>query len=136
MTESFIMNAFHKMGEQPQTVKVMRNRYTGEPAGYCFVHFPTDEMALDAMHKLNGKVIPGSNPVSIIHEVLQIHICIREIIVISLIIVITINILTRLFGKKAILCSSQLSADFITIASLMEQKIFFIQKTSIKRTYF
>lgn len=63
MTESFIMNAFHKMGEQPQTVKVMRNRYTGEPAGYCFVHFPTDEMALDAMHKLNGKVIPGSNPV-------------------------------------------------------------------------
>lgn len=64
MTESFIMNAFHKMGEQPQTVKVMRNRYTGEPAGYCFVHFPTDEMALDAMHKLNGKVIPGSSPVS------------------------------------------------------------------------
>lgn len=64
MTESFIMNAFHKMGEQPQTVKVMRNRYTGEPAGYCFVHFPTDEMALDAMHKLNGKIIPGSSPVS------------------------------------------------------------------------
>lgn len=63
MTESFIMNAFHKMNEQPQTVKVMRNRYTGEPAGYCFVHFPTDEMALDAMHKLNGKAIPGSNPV-------------------------------------------------------------------------
>lgn len=69
MTESFIMNAFHKMGEQPQTVKVMRNRYTGEPAGYCFVHFPTDEMALDAMHKLNGKVIPGSNPVSISNTV-------------------------------------------------------------------
>lgn len=65
MTESFILGAFHKMGEQPQTVKVMRNRYTGEPAGYCFVHFPTDEMALDAMHKLNGKVIPGSNPVNL-----------------------------------------------------------------------
>ncbi|XP_058799736.1 tRNA selenocysteine 1-associated protein 1-like isoform X1 [Phymastichus coffea] len=62
MTESFIMNAFHKMGEQPQIVKVMRNRYTGEPAGYCFVHFPTDEMALDAMHKLNGKPVPGSSP--------------------------------------------------------------------------
>lgn len=69
MTESFIMNAFHKMGEQPQTVKVMRNRYTGEPAGYCFVHFPTDEMALDAMHKLNGKVIPGSNPVNILRYI-------------------------------------------------------------------
>lgn len=74
MTESFIMNAFHKMGEQPQTVKVMRNRYTGEPAGYCFVHFPTDEMALDAMHKLNGKVIPGSNPVSISNTVSFINI--------------------------------------------------------------
>lgn len=64
MTESFIMNAFHKMSEEPQTVKVMRNRYTGEPAGYAFVHFPTDEMALDAMHKLNGKPIPGAPPVS------------------------------------------------------------------------
>lgn len=64
MTESFVMNSFQRMGETPQTVKVMRNRYTGEPAGYCFVHFATDEIALDAMHKLNGKIIPGTNPVS------------------------------------------------------------------------
>ena len=64
MTETFIRNAFEKAGEVPQSVKVMRNKFTGEPAGYCFVHFSTDEMALDAMHKLNGKVIPGSTPVS------------------------------------------------------------------------
>ncbi|KAF4517325.1 hypothetical protein B566_EDAN007277 [Ephemera danica] len=62
MTETFVRNAFEKAGETPQSVKVMRNKFTGEPAGYCFVHFTTDEMALDAMHKLNGKVIPGSTP--------------------------------------------------------------------------
>ena len=64
MTESFIMASFSKMGETPQSVKVIRNRFTGEPSGYCFVHFPTDEMALNAMHKLSGKVIPNSDPVS------------------------------------------------------------------------
>ncbi|XP_067003883.1 tRNA selenocysteine 1-associated protein 1 isoform X2 [Anabrus simplex] len=62
MTESFIMSAFQRMGEQPQNVKVMRNKYTGEPAGYCFVHFSTDEAALNAMHKLSGKIIPNTNP--------------------------------------------------------------------------
>lgn len=41
----------------------MRNKYTGEPAGYCFVNFLSDEQAVDAMHKLNGKPIPGTNPV-------------------------------------------------------------------------
>lgn len=63
MTESFVMTAFQKMGEHPQNVKIMRNKYSGEPAGYCFVHFATDETAIDAMHKLNGKPIPGTNPV-------------------------------------------------------------------------
>ena len=55
MTENFVISAFHKMGEQPQTVRLMRNKYTGEPAGYCFVNFLSDEQAVDAMHKLNGK---------------------------------------------------------------------------------
>lgn len=96
MTESFIMNAFHKMGEQPQTVKVMRNRYTGEPAGYCFVHFPTDEMALDAMHKLNGKIIPGSSPVSfmsreklvpILSDFYSIFICLTDLFVLVTVLV-------------------------------------------------
>lgn len=63
MTENFVISAFHKMGEQPQTVRLMRNKYTGEPAGYCFVNFLSDEQAIDAMHKLNGKPIPGTNPV-------------------------------------------------------------------------
>lgn len=59
MTENFVIAAFRKMGEEPQTVRLMRNKYTGEPAGYCFVNFMSDEQAIDAMHKLNGKPIPG-----------------------------------------------------------------------------
>ncbi|XP_065167694.1 tRNA selenocysteine 1-associated protein 1-like [Atheta coriaria] len=62
MTETFIINSFRKMGENPLNVKVMRNKFTGEPAGYCFVHFATDAEAIDAMHKLNGKPIPGTTP--------------------------------------------------------------------------
>ncbi|KAJ8976625.1 hypothetical protein NQ317_009717 [Molorchus minor] len=62
MTESFILTAFRKMGENPLNVKVMRNKFTGEQAGYCFVHFATDEEAIDAMHKLNSKPIPGTQP--------------------------------------------------------------------------
>ncbi|KAG5886505.1 hypothetical protein JTB14_014688 [Gonioctena quinquepunctata] len=62
MTETFILTAFRKMGENPMSVKVMRNKFTGEPAGYCFVHFANDEEAIDAMHKLNSKPIPGTNP--------------------------------------------------------------------------
>lgn len=62
MTETFIINSFRKMGENPLNVKVMRNKFTGEPAGYCFVHFATDEEAIDAMHKLNGKAIPSTSP--------------------------------------------------------------------------
>jgi RNA recognition motif-containing protein len=77
MTETFVKNAFEKLGEAPMGVKIMRNKFTGEPAGYCFVHFKTDEIALDAMHKLNGKVIPASNPVSltIIWKSMQIIVC-------------------------------------------------------------
>ncbi|CAG4946884.1 unnamed protein product [Colias eurytheme] len=63
MTESFILAAFHRMGSRPLNVKVMRNKFTGEPAGYAFVHFQTDEEAIDTMHKLNGKPIPGTFPV-------------------------------------------------------------------------
>ncbi|KAL1124288.1 hypothetical protein AAG570_002056 [Ranatra chinensis] len=62
MTESFILASFQRMGEKPLNVKVMRNKFTGEPAGYCFVHFENDDEAIDAMHKLNGKVIPNTNP--------------------------------------------------------------------------
>ncbi|CAG9826500.1 unnamed protein product [Diabrotica balteata] len=62
MTETFILNAFRKMGESPLSIKIMRNKFTGEAAGYCFVHFASDEEAINAMHKLNSKPIPNTNP--------------------------------------------------------------------------
>lgn len=63
MTENYILTAFRTMGEHPMAVKLMKNKYTGDAAGYCFVSFLSDEQAIDAMHKLNGKPIPGTNPV-------------------------------------------------------------------------
>lgn len=63
MTENFILAAFRKMGEDPTSVRLMRNKFSGEPAGYCFVSFKAEEAAMDAMHKLNGKPIPGTSPV-------------------------------------------------------------------------
>lgn len=62
MTESFITGAFQKMGEYPKNVKLMRNKNTGETAGYAFVDFYDP---VSVMHKLNGKYIPGTNPVSL-----------------------------------------------------------------------
>jgi len=61
MTESFIIGAFQKMGEYPKNVKLMRNKNTGETAGYAFVEFYDP---ISVMHKLNGKYIPDTNPVS------------------------------------------------------------------------
>lgn len=67
MDENFIVSAFRALGEEHvQNVKVMKNRYTGHPAGYCFVNFSSDNAALTAMHKLNGKVIPNSQPVRLL----------------------------------------------------------------------
>lgn len=62
MTESFITGAFQKMGEYPKNVKLMRNKNTGETAGYAFVDFYDP---VSVMHKLNGKYIPGTSPVSL-----------------------------------------------------------------------
>ncbi len=40
----------------------MNNKFTGEPAGYGFINFESDQKAIFVMHRLGGKVIPGSNP--------------------------------------------------------------------------
>jgi len=37
MDENFIRGAFTQMGEIISGVKMMKNKFTGEPAGYCFV---------------------------------------------------------------------------------------------------
>jgi len=63
MDEAFIQAALAKMGENMVvSIKVMKNKFTGEPASYGFINFNSDHHALIAMHRLNGKVIPTSNP--------------------------------------------------------------------------
>ena len=64
MDEAFLMTALAKMGENMvASIKVMKNKFTGEPASYGFINFNSDHHALIAMHRLNGKVIPNTTPV-------------------------------------------------------------------------
>ena len=67
MDETFILKALQEVGEDKvASVKVIKNKFTGEPASYGFINFSTDHYALMAMHKLNGKVIPNTSPVSMV----------------------------------------------------------------------
>lgn len=61
MTEEFLRNALNLMGEGENlvSIKVIKNKFTGEPASYGFINFDSDPSALMAMHKLNGKIIPN-----------------------------------------------------------------------------
>ena len=65
MTEEFLKEAFRLMGEDSvESVKIIKNKFTGVQAAYGFIHFDSDAAALMAMHKLNNKMIPHSQPVS------------------------------------------------------------------------
>jgi len=63
MDEGFITSAFAAMGEAVSSVKMIKNRATGTPAGYCFVDFGDYTGSQKVMAKLNGLPIPGSNPI-------------------------------------------------------------------------
>ncbi|XP_074636547.1 uncharacterized protein LOC141894705 isoform X2 [Acropora palmata] len=63
MDETFISSAFAAMGEAVVSVKMIKNRTTGSPAGYCFVDFGDYTVSQKVMGKLNGLPIPGSNPI-------------------------------------------------------------------------
>jgi len=63
MSEKFLRDGFASLGENDvEKVEIVKNKFTGKPAGYGFVYFDTDASALMAMHKLNGKTIPNSQP--------------------------------------------------------------------------
>ncbi|XP_046461963.1 tRNA selenocysteine 1-associated protein 1-like [Daphnia pulex] len=64
MTEEFLMRSFELMGEKPEAIKVMRNKHTGLPAGFGFCQFRDEKQAMEVLHKLNGKIIPYSQPPS------------------------------------------------------------------------
>uniref|UniRef100_A0A096M2N6 tRNA selenocysteine-associated protein 1 n=1 Tax=Poecilia formosa TaxID=48698 RepID=A0A096M2N6_POEFO len=62
MDENFVKQAFSGMGESPLGVKIITHRITGGSAGYCFVEL-ADEASVDrCVQRLNGKLVPGSNP--------------------------------------------------------------------------
>jgi len=63
MDEAFLQNSVSMMGETGVvSIKVMTNKFTGEPAGYGFINFDSDQTAIIAMHRMGGKIIPTSNP--------------------------------------------------------------------------
>jgi len=63
MDEAFLSSAMMQMGQDGVvSIKVMNNKFTGEPAGYGFINFDSDQKAIYVMHRLGGKVIPNSNP--------------------------------------------------------------------------
>merc|ERR1712136_3532 len=59
MDETFVATAFLLIHEPIVAVRIIKNRLTGDPAGYCFVEFPDEESAQRALLRLNGKQIPG-----------------------------------------------------------------------------
>jgi len=63
MDEDFIKTALRVMGEEPPlSVKVMTIKFSDETAGYGFINFANDQAAVTVMHKLNGKMMPNTNP--------------------------------------------------------------------------
>ncbi|XP_028328972.1 tRNA selenocysteine 1-associated protein 1-like [Gouania willdenowi] len=62
MDESFVKQAFSAMGESPFGVKIITHRITGGSAGYCFVELADEASVGRCVQKLNGKLVPGSNP--------------------------------------------------------------------------
>merc|ERR1719341_2751047 len=63
MTSNFLQDAFKSLGEDEVIkVEIVRNKFTDLSSGYALIQFDTDASALMAMHKLNGKLVPNSQP--------------------------------------------------------------------------
>ena len=58
MTEAFLKNAFSLSLTESSviSVKVIRNKFTGERAPYAYINFDSDAAALMAMHRLTNKI--------------------------------------------------------------------------------
>ncbi|XP_075462298.1 tRNA selenocysteine 1-associated protein 1-like [Ascaphus truei] len=60
MNKSFISRAFATMGEKVLSVKIIRNKASGLPVGYCFVEVPDQAAADRCLQRLNGRPLPGA----------------------------------------------------------------------------
>lgn len=62
MDERFVRTAFATAGHSVLNVKAIKSKMTRTPAGYCFVEFSSTQNAENALNKLNGVPVPGTNP--------------------------------------------------------------------------
>ncbi|CAI4224087.1 unnamed protein product [Auanema sp. JU1783] len=58
----FVIDAFKRIGHTPISVKMVTDKNSGQPTGYCFVEFSDSNSAREAMLNANGSDIYGSNP--------------------------------------------------------------------------
>lgn len=65
MTDEFLRSAMRLMDEEESLTgtRIIRNKFTGDLAGYGLLTFTSQATALMVMHKLNSKIIPNSQPV-------------------------------------------------------------------------
>ena len=62
MDETTVKSYFAQLQTTIRSVKLIRNRQTGVPAGYGFVEFKDAVEADEVFRHLNGKLIPGYSP--------------------------------------------------------------------------
>ncbi|KAK3819679.1 MAG: hypothetical protein J3Q66DRAFT_161032 [Benniella sp.] len=62
MDENWIRGAWYSAGEHV-AVKMIRDKYTGASAGYCFVELSSPAAAAKAISTLNGVLIPGTSKI-------------------------------------------------------------------------
>ncbi|XP_036418509.1 tRNA selenocysteine 1-associated protein 1 [Colossoma macropomum] len=62
MDEDFIRRAFAALGEAVTRVRLIRDKLSGDPAGYCFVEFADEATAERCLRRVNGKPLPGAAP--------------------------------------------------------------------------
>lgn len=56
MTEDVIRQMFEVFGEV-ESVKIVKDRFTGQPKGFAFVEMPSNSEADKAIKALNGNVV-------------------------------------------------------------------------------
>ncbi|XP_050993072.1 tRNA selenocysteine 1-associated protein 1 isoform X4 [Labeo rohita] len=62
MDEEFISRAFAHMGETVIRVRIIRDKITGQNAGYGFVELMDETSVERCLRKVNGKPLPGATP--------------------------------------------------------------------------
>jgi RNA recognition motif-containing protein len=60
VNDNDLRQAFEAYGKV-ESVKIIKDKYTGESRGFAFIEMPTNKEALSAIDGLNGKRLKGSS---------------------------------------------------------------------------